>query len=128
MNIVDFTNLKIYLIRDYKGRFIQDLGHRGYGETWVDAPEEARIFVTLKQAKQQITLMTNRERILPPPQILELSIGEITEVDLTKHIKKTREHYDKVQESRFIASKQNIVDRKNMLLKQLEELEKLDKV
>ncbi len=101
-NEMKIEELKFYAIKNSQGQYFHRKGYSGYGDTWSDDASQARIYTKLGQARGQVTYFSSYTQF-PVPTIVEISIGEIKELDETDRIaqaKAKKAHAIAAQEKR----------------------------
>jgi hypothetical protein len=90
---VDLTNLKLilYAVRNHEGKFFRAKGQSGYGETWVDDINKAKIYPRIGPARSVVTYFANSGAKLPVPELLELTVTGVKVLDESKRVKKAQE-------------------------------------
>lgn len=75
----------IYFIRNKSGKFFRSKGYGGYGDSWVDTMEKAKMYTRIGTAKAQITFWFRRYPLLGCPDLLSFSIdpAAVTVIDMT---------------------------------------------
>lgn len=77
-------SFKFYAVRNKFGKWFRGCG--GYGETWVDELNQARIYNKLRSARIQISYFANNYTKYGLPDLVEFSIGEIKVIDETQRV------------------------------------------
>lgn len=99
-----------YIVMNSEGKFFRRKGYGGYGESWVDEPTTARIYVKLGTARGTVTFFS-KNPAYPPPQILKISIGSIEVMDETKRLAKSAERKVKLAATRELREKKAALER-----------------
>lgn len=67
--------LKLYVVRNKEGKFFRSKGYGGYGKTWVDDIQQAKVYTKIGQARSRVTWFANTYP--------EYGIADIVELDVT---------------------------------------------
>jgi len=67
--------LKLYVVRNAKGQFFRSKGYGGYGKTWVDDIQKAKVYTKIGQARSRVTWFANTYP--------EYGIADVVELDVT---------------------------------------------
>lgn len=68
--------MKIYVVRNSDGQYFRSKGFGGYGKTWVDKLESARLYTKLGQAKSRVTWFAREYPKFPAPSIVSWELDE----------------------------------------------------
>ncbi len=82
--------LKFYVVRNRDGKFFGAKGFQGYGDTWVDDIEKAKVYTKIGQAKSRCTWFANEYPKFGVPDIIELSVFDAKVIDCTKWVEKSQ--------------------------------------
>jgi len=70
-------NLKLYFVQNKEGKFFRAKGYGGYGKTWVDDVQKARIYNRIGPARATITWFANNYPEYGIPDLCEISVYNI---------------------------------------------------
>jgi len=79
-------SLKFYAVRNKEGKWFRAKGYGGYGETWVEELNRARIYNKPRAARSQISYFANNYTGYGVPDLVEFSVGEIKIIDETQRV------------------------------------------
>jgi len=79
-------SLKFYAVRNKEGKWFRAKGYGGYGETWVDELNRARVYNKPKSARGTITYFATQFPKYGVPDLVEFSVGEIRIMDEAKRV------------------------------------------
>jgi len=68
--------LRLYAVRNSDGKWFRSRGYGGYGDTWVEPLEKAKIYTKLGQARARVTFFANNYPEFPAPEIVELVVKQ----------------------------------------------------
>ena len=47
-------NLELYVVRNKEGKYFRTKGYSGYGDTWVDDIQKAKVYPKIGQARSRL--------------------------------------------------------------------------
>lgn len=99
--------MELYLIKSKDGKYYRSKGYGGYGNNWVDKPEQAKIFTRLGTARQIVSWWANAYPEFGAPQLVKLIVTkeEAIPVDLNE-IKRNKLKRELATEKRSLKWKQ----------------------
>ena len=111
-------NLTLYAVQNEKGQFFRAKGYGGYGQTWVDDINKAKIYAKIGGARGTITWFANNYSKYPTPKLIKLTVNKFEVVDETERVNKAKEKKQKAEAER---QKRNAEWEMQQAKKQLEE-------
>lgn len=128
--------LELYAVRNKKGQYFRSKGYGGYGPSWVNELQKAKIYPKIGPARSQVTFWANNYPGFGTPEIIVLTVSVTKVLNEEERVKKAvikskkelinRELYyarEKFQEAE--ARVRHLSDKK-ALLKAQEEVDKLE--
>jgi len=89
MNKIDTPILlKFYIVRNQSGQYYRAKGYGGYGSSWVDDIEKAKVYGRIGPARSQVTFWTSNYPKYGAPVIIELHAIEGKVLDETERVAK----------------------------------------
>jgi hypothetical protein len=85
------TTIKLYAVRNHEGRWFRSKGFGGYGNSWVDEIQKAKVYTRIGQARSRVTYFANAHNDIPAPQLVELAVTQVSLVDESERIEKVKE-------------------------------------
>lgn len=95
-----------YVVMNSDGQFFRRKGYGGYGKTWVDSIDTARVYIKIGQARSIVTFFANSYPQYPPPRIVKLGVSAIEIIDERDRIEKAKEKKQREKEKRELRRKQ----------------------
>lgn len=92
--------LELYVVQNQEGKFFRSKGYSGYGDTWVDNVQNAKIYTKLSQARSRVTWFYNTYPKYGIPNILKLGINTVEILDEKDRVLKAV-NAKRVREDRF---------------------------
>lgn len=80
--------LTLYAVRSRDGKYFRAVGYGGYGQSWVDTLERAKIYPRISQAKSRCTWWTRQHPEYGTPEIVELHVTQLVAIDQTARVAK----------------------------------------
>ena len=80
--------LVLYAVRNRKGQYFHALGYGGYGRSWVDTLQEARIYGKIGPAKRQVTYWGSHYPDYGTPELLKITMASIEVIDQSARVDK----------------------------------------
>jgi len=113
---VPAQQLTVYVVRNSEGKFFRAKGYGGYGNSWVDDIQKARIYARIGPARSAVTYWSKRSDAAQygVPEILVIS-GEVVEV---------LKEDDRVQKSKEAKKKRRDNSQRRHLERQRADLER----
>lgn len=99
--------LELYAVVNQEGKFFRAIGYGGYGKSWADTIDEAKIYTKLGQARSRVTFWYNNYPKYGRPKIIKLTatgteiIDEVERLEKTREKKLTKEARHKVQQAKY---------------------------
>jgi hypothetical protein len=84
------NKLVMYAVRNEKGQYFKAKGYQGYGDTWIDDINKARIYGKTGGARGVITWFANHYPQFPTPSLIKLTVTEIEVIDESERIEKSK--------------------------------------
>jgi hypothetical protein len=66
--------LELYAVRNKKGQYLRSKGYGGYGPSWVDDLQKAKIYPKIGPARSQVTFWANNYPRYGTPEIVVLTV------------------------------------------------------
>lgn len=115
--------ISFYAVRNEQGKYFRSKGYCGYGDTWVDSLNNAKIYSKIGQARGRVTYFANNYPKFKIPQIVELQVTNAVAIDETARVKKAQENKAKADAkyAKYIAeytrrnAEKQIADAQNIL-------------
>ena len=83
--------LELYVVRNQEGKFFRSKGYGGYGDTWVDDIQKAKIYPKISQARSRVTWFYNNYPKYGIPSIIKLGVCEMEVLDETERVEKAHQ-------------------------------------
>ena len=80
--------LELYAVRNKEGKWFRRKGYGGYGDTWADDFEKARIYNKIGPARGVVTWFAKRYPEYGVPNLVRLIISKAELVDETERVEK----------------------------------------
>lgn len=89
--------LKLYVVRSKDGKYFKSKGYGGYGSSWKDDINQARIYPKPGAARGQITFWATHYPEYGVPDLVELTVNEdnMRVVDEVKRVGKAQDRIEK---------------------------------
>lgn len=124
MDIEEF-NLELY-VRNKSGQFFRAKGYGGYGASWVDGINKARIYNKISPAKGVVTWFATHQGRFGVPDILKLNVTSFDILDQAARVQLVKE--DKQKKLAIKKAKEAIEDLENAQRKFEQAKERLEKL
>lgn len=99
--------LILYVVQNSEGKYFRAKGYGGYGDSWVEDINKARIYTKISNARRTVTFWDTPSnftrygqkptKIYPTPKIIELTVSSMKVVDEKKE-KELREQKKKIKQ------------------------------
>ncbi len=66
--------LELYVVRNKQGKYFRSKGYAGYGPSWVDELQKAKIYPRIGPARSQVTFWANNYPEFGTPEIVVLTV------------------------------------------------------
>lgn len=83
-------NLELYVVRNQEGHYFRAKGFGGYGKTWVDDIQKAKVYPKLAQARSRVTWFYNNYPEYGIPNIIKLTVSEAEVMDESERVLKAK--------------------------------------
>lgn len=90
MNLEDIK-LELYAVVNQEGKFFRAVGYGGYGPSWVDSIEKAKLYGKLGQARSRVTYWFTNHPKFGMPKIIKLSATGVEVIDEVERVGKAKE-------------------------------------
>jgi hypothetical protein len=80
--------LELYAVRNKKGQYLRSKGYGGYGPSWVDELQKAKIYPRIGPARSQVTFWTNNYPGYGTPEIVVLTVSASKVLNEEERVKK----------------------------------------
>lgn len=94
-NKSDFEGLEFYAVRNREGQWYHRKGLSGYGETWREDVQEARIYNKIGHARAQVTYFARKWPSFGVPEIVVFKVGGTYVINEEERVKKQQEKEEK---------------------------------
>lgn len=119
--------LSFYLVRSKDGKWFRAKGMSGYGDSWVDDPKSAKVYLKIGPARACVTWWTNHHPSYGIPDIVEVKTTEGIILDETKRVKTAVKKIKTDKKKQEIRQKQYNIQRAQEKLKEAQdELKRLE--
>jgi len=81
------VNLKLYAVRNQEGKWFRAKGYGGYGSSWVDDIESAKIYAKPSGARGRVTWWATNYPKYGIPELVELTVTKAVALDETDRVK-----------------------------------------
>ena len=78
--------LELYAVRNKKGKWFHAKGYSGYGDTWVDDINKAKIYTKIGQARGRVSFFANNYPKYGTPDLIILKCTQMEVVDETERV------------------------------------------
>ena len=88
---MNMEDLVVYVVRSSTGKFFRAkgyAGYAGYGSTWVDDINSAKIYGKIGPARSRVTWFTNNYPNYPIPDLIKLTVSNIEVIDESARVNK----------------------------------------
>ncbi len=112
MNIQEqIKNLVLFVVVNQEGKFFRAKGYNGYGETWVDDINKARLYAKLGPARSAVTYFANSYPKYGIPDIYRIHVGtcEVMQEEKERAMKAVAKIKKKKEERELDAAKRRLV-------------------
>lgn len=100
------VELSFYLVRSQDGKWFRAKGMRGYGDSWVDDPQKARVYSKIGPARACVTWWTNQYPKYGIPDIVEVTTTNGVILDENERVTKAVQKIKTDKKQREINSRQ----------------------
>lgn len=119
---MDTPLIVFYAVRNEDGKYFRSKGYCGYGDTWVDSLNKAKVYSRIGPARSQVTYFANAYPGFSIPDIVELHVTKTVVIKEVERVKKSQTNKARVDAkyAKYCAER----DRKDAE-KQIEEAQKI---
>jgi hypothetical protein len=103
-------SIKFYAVRNKEGKWFRAKGYGGYGETWVEELNRARIYNKPSSARSQVTYFATNYATYGVPDLVEFSIGEIHILDESQRVADSKRKKEITARNQVVWRRQYEVD------------------
>jgi hypothetical protein len=82
---------QLYGVKNQDGQYFRAKGYGGYGKSWVENAENAKLYSKIGQAKARVTFWTQNYPEYGVPSIVVFEVDELKEIDDSKRQEKIKE-------------------------------------
>lgn len=119
--------LVVYVVRNSKGQYFRAKGISGYGDSWVDEINRAKIYPKIGGARGTVTYFAQNPNF-PIPEILKLTVTKVEVIDETKRVEKVlNKKAREVQENKARRAKRELEEAQIKFQSAQAELNRLQK-
>jgi hypothetical protein len=119
-------HLELFVVRNSSGQYFHNVGYGGYGKTWVDSLQKAKIYTKIGQARSRVTWFTKKYSNYPMPVIIKIIANEAIVLDESERVKKAIASKERAEARRKKAESEWKLKRAEEKLKEaVEEIKKL---
>lgn len=120
------NKLILYAVRNSEGKWFRRKGYGGYGKTWVDDFNKARIYNRIGPARGVISFFANNYKEFPVAELVALEIENVIVLDETNRVRKQQEKKKQAEATRVIRERAAALTRaQNDLVRAQERLSQL---
>jgi hypothetical protein len=83
--------LELYVVVNQEGKFFRSIGRGGYGLSWVDTIDKAKIYAKLGQARSRVTYWYTHHPKFGRPKIVKLTVTGTEILDEAERLEKVKE-------------------------------------
>jgi len=120
--------LKLYAVQNKDGQWFRSKGYGGYGKSWVDSLDKAKLYTKIGSARSQVTFWANNYPDFGIPKLIELQVHDLVDLKeeerVLKAMKKKQEKEAKYEIQRQKYLKEYAERKIQEGLKTLQELNK----
>lgn len=82
--------MKVYIVQNQEGKYFRAIGYAGFGKSWVDEIEKARLYTKIGPARSRVTFFSKNYPNYGVPKLIEfnLDIEKATVIDMTEYANK----------------------------------------
>lgn len=84
----DLLALKFYVVRNSEGKYFRSKGLHGYGKSWVEDVNKAKIYSKIGPARGQVSFWASMWPEFGIPELIEFGVGQAIVLDETERVKK----------------------------------------
>ena len=85
------SELLLYGVMGQDGKWFRRKGYSGYGESWVDDMNRARIYNKIGHARQIVSFFANKFPSYGVPSIVELKVSRMRVIDEDERVQKVQD-------------------------------------
>lgn len=89
--------LKLYAIQNKSGQWFRSKGIDGYGKSWVDDLEKAKIYTKIGPARSQVTFWANNFPEYGIPKLIELQVSNLIDLHEEERVNKAIQKIKKTE-------------------------------
>lgn len=125
---IEKINLTLYAVRNKEGKWFRSKGMNGYGESWVEDINKAKIYPKIGQARSRVTYWSNAFPKYGIPDLVKINATSFEIVEETTRVNKAKERKEKQEKERALRQKQRDLEYAQRQLKEAQEtLSRLNK-
>ncbi len=94
-----------YVVRNGDGKYFRAKGYQGYGESWVEGLDKARVWAKLSGARSVVTYFANAWPGYSVPDIVELTVTATEVLDEKDRVEKAKVKKKKAKETQELHNK-----------------------
>ena len=94
------TKFILYTVQNSKGQWYRSKGYGGHGDSWIDNFDGAKIYGKIGPARRVVGYFANNWPTFPTPNIVELSIDNMTVIDESVRVAKQKLAKKKAEKNR----------------------------
>jgi hypothetical protein len=92
--------LVLYVVRNSSGQFYRSKGYGGYGSSWVDSINKAKIYGKPSGARGVITFFSKNYPGFPTPDLIKLTVSDVLVMDEKSRVEKAKKKIATAAEKR----------------------------
>jgi len=100
-------NLLLYAVRNAEGKWFRAKGYGGYGDTWVNDVNSAKLYAKIGQAKSRCSFFYNKWPEFGVPHIVKIEATGTEILDMKEHVFKQSQKRMFKKEKRDVANKKH---------------------
>jgi len=113
--------IKVYAVRNKKGQWFRAKGQGGYGKSWVDDINKAKIYPKSGGARRTVTWFYNNYPEFGACYFVELNITSFTLIDETDILLKKKAKKEREKKESEVRQKEYEIERAQRKLKEAQE-------
>jgi hypothetical protein len=120
------SDLTFFVVMNSEGKYFRRKGHGGYGDTWVEDIQRARVYAKIGGARGTVTFFANEYPQYPPPSIIKMTVTATEVIDETARIqaaiakkKKQEEEYEVKEREHKLEDAKKALERAKKRLKEV---------
>lgn len=118
--------MELYIVQNREGKYFRSKGYGGYGETWVEEIDKAKVYQKLRQARGRVSFFAKNYPKYGVPIILKLIVDRMEVIDERERVEKAlQEKKEKLKRAEIQQKKRELEQAKKNLKEAEQRLKKL---